>query len=190
MKNGFFHLFTAFSSTISVFYIILWFFKLICRYLSHYTLYSTKYSEKWNINNKSTLGQHLLNMCGFQGSFSWASIQCRLCYEVQFFTRPEPREFSWNDPDIDDSNLWLGRFCNLQSRWKLNKQYAYQATAANSQWVSIVAPNVTSKSCTKKISRKQEDSWKMIVSSFIPYLFYKKYHSLCFWSKGLKCIIS
>ena len=102
----------------------------------------------------STFSQHLVNVCGFQGSFSWASIQCRLCYEVQFFTRPEPREFSWNDPDIDDSNLWLGRFCNLQSRWKLNEQYAYQSTAANSQWVSIVAPDVTSKSCTEKISRK------------------------------------
>ena len=103
----------------------------------------------------STFSQHLVNACGLQGSFSWASIQCRLCYEVQFFTRPEPREFSWNDPDIDDSNLWLGRFCNMQSKWKLNKQYAYQSTAANSQWASIVVPDVTSsKSCTEKISRK------------------------------------
>ena len=38
-----------------------WFSKLICRSLKHYTLYSTKYSEKWNINKNSTLSQHLLN---------------------------------------------------------------------------------------------------------------------------------
>ena len=118
----------------------------------------------------STFSQHLVNACGLQGSFSWASIQCRLCYEVQFFTRPEPREFSWNDPDIDDSNLWLGRFCNMQSKWKLNKQYAYQSTAANSQWVSIVAPDVTSKSCTGKISRSKRilERWSF-PPSFLTY---------------------
>ena len=107
----------------------------------------------------------------------------------KIFIRAEPREFSWNDPDINDSNLWFERFCSLQSRCKLNKQNAYQSTAKNSQWVSIVAPDVTSISWPKEISRSKMilETWSFS-SSFLTYFtkniifcaFDKKFWSLLF----------
>ena len=75
LKFGEKWIFSSFYSIFKRFLHNIMIFKLICRYLSHYTLYSTKYSEKWNINNKSTLVHHLVSIWSTSVDFKEISLE-------------------------------------------------------------------------------------------------------------------